>query len=185
MKRHCVRRIASSAVALAIVFAGARPVAGAVIPVTTVEQKISSAGGCSLQEAIYSANYDASVAVQYVGTTAVLIQTQCVAGSGDDSIVLPAGAVFQLSKIVDDADNPTGPTATPIIFSKITLFAYGAILQRTGSKNFRLSHRTSLVEIGFGHRSLYVSRRWRGRPAFMDRQTAGRSRLADHPSYGQ
>ena len=138
MKRLSIRRIASSALALAIVVAGARPVAGAVIPVTTVQQKISSTGGCSLQEAIYAANYDASVAVRFNGTTPVLIPTQCVAGSGDDSIVLPAGAVFQLSNIVDDADNPTGPTATPIIFSNITLFAYGAILERTGSKNFRL-----------------------------------------------
>jgi len=126
------------AIALAIVLAGARPVAGAVIPVTTVQQKISSTGGCSLQEAIYSANYDASVAFKYNGTTPVMIQTQCVAGSGDDSIVLPAGVLFQLSSIVDDADNPTGPTATPIIFSNITLFAYGATLERTGSKNFRL-----------------------------------------------
>ena len=124
--------------ALAIVLACARPVAGAVIPVTTVQQKISSTGGCSLQEAIYSANYDAAVAIKYVGTNPVPIPTQCVAGSGDDSIVLPAGALFRLSSSVDDADNPTGPTATPIIFSNITLFAYGAILERTGSKNFRL-----------------------------------------------
>ena len=112
--------------------------AGAVIAVTTVQQKITSTGGCSLQEAIYSANYDASVAVRFNGTTPVLIPTQCVAGSGDDSIVLPAGAVFQLSSIIDDPDNPTGPTATPIIFSNITLFAYGATLERTGSKNLRL-----------------------------------------------
>ena len=108
------------------------------IPVTTVQQKITSTGGCSLQEAIYSANYDASVAVRFSGTNPVIIPTQCVAGSGDDSIVLPAGALFQLSSIVDDADNPTGPTATPIIFSNITLYAYGATLERTGSKNFRL-----------------------------------------------
>ena len=138
MRRPSVRRIANTAVALAIVLAGVRPAAGAVIAVTTVQQKISSTGGCSLQEAIYAANYDASVAVKYIGTSPVFIPTQCVAGSGDDSIVLPAGALFQLSGIVDDADNPTGPTATPIIFSNITLFAYGAILERTGSKNFRL-----------------------------------------------
>lgn len=138
MKRPLIQRIASSALALAFVIGAARPVVGAVIPVTTVQQKISSSGGCSLQEAIYSANYDASVAIKFVGTNPVLIPTQCVPGSGDDSIVLPAGAVFKLSNIVDDVDNPTGPTATPIIFSNITLFAYGAILERTGTKNFRL-----------------------------------------------
>src|SRR6185436_18654758 len=138
MNRSRIQRIASSALALVIVIGGARPVAGAVIPVTSTKQKITSTGGCSLQEAIYSANYDASVAIIFNGTNPVVIQTQCVPGSGDDSIVLPAGAVFQLNNIVDDGDNPTGPTATPIIFSNITLFAYGAILERTGSKNFRL-----------------------------------------------
>ena len=137
MNRLSMQLIASSALAAAVL-ASARPAAGAVIAVTTVQQKVSSTGGCSLQEAIYSANYDASLAVKYVGGNPVFVTTQCVAGSGDDSIVLPAGAVFQLSDIVDDADNPTGPTATPIIFSNITLFAYGAILQRIGSKNFRL-----------------------------------------------
>jgi hypothetical protein len=133
-----VQRITGAAIALAFLIAAARPAAGAVIYVTTTQQKISSTGGCSLQEAIYSANYDASVAVKFSGTTPNFIPTQCVAGSGDDSIVLPAGAVFQLSSIVDDADNPTGPTATPIIFSNITLFAYGATLQRSGNTNLRL-----------------------------------------------
>ena len=32
--------------------------AGATIDVTTTEQKVSSEGGCSLQEAIYSDNFD-------------------------------------------------------------------------------------------------------------------------------
>jgi len=139
MTRPSIRRIATSAVALATVaLAGARPVAGAVIPVTTLKQKITSTGGCSLQEAIYAANYDASVAVIFSGNNPVFIPTQCVPGNGDDAIVLPAGALFQLSSIIDDADNPTGPTATPIIFSNITIFAYGATLERTGTKNFRL-----------------------------------------------
>ena len=137
MKRS-VQRIAGPAMALALLMTSTRPSAAAVIHVTTLLQKISSTGGCSLQEAIYSANYDANIAVKFVGTDPVFIQTQCVAGSGDDSIVLPAGALFQLADIVDDADNPTGPTATPIIFSNITLFAYGSILQRTSNKNFRL-----------------------------------------------
>ena len=138
MKRPSVRRIAISAVALATVLAGARPVAGAVIPVTTVKQKISSTV-VSLQEAIYSANYDASVAVKFSGTNPVFIPTQqCVAGSGDDSIVLPEGAVFQLSSIIDDGDNPTGPTATPIIFSTITMFAYGATLRADRHQELRL-----------------------------------------------
>ena len=118
---------------------GAREAMGAVIPVTTVAQKIGGAGGCSLQEAIYSANFDNNVAINgYDGSTAKLVATGCVPGSGDDIIVLPARAIFSLWKIVDDADNPTGPAATPIITSNITILADGATLQRTGSQNFRL-----------------------------------------------
>ena len=43
-----------------------------------------------------------------------------------------------MSHIVDDVYNPAGPTATPIITSNITILAYGATLERVGSKNFRL-----------------------------------------------
>ena len=52
--------------------------------------------------------------------------------------MLPAQAVLQLSKIVDDHINPAGPTATPIITSTITILAYGARLERIGNQNFRL-----------------------------------------------
>src|SRR5688500_19125230 len=117
MNRRFMQRVAGSALALATVLAGARPAASAVITVTSLQQKISSTGGCSLQEAIYAANYDASVAVRYSGPNPIFIPTQCAAGNGDDTIVLPAGELFQLNNIVDDADNPAGPTATPIIFS--------------------------------------------------------------------
>jgi hypothetical protein len=118
---------------------GVGDAAGAVIPVTTVQQKISASGGCSLQEAIYSANLDDNVAIAtWNGSTPAEVVTQCVPGSGDDIIVLPAGALLQLSKVVDDAGNPTGPTATPIITSNITILAYGATLERIGSRNFRL-----------------------------------------------
>ncbi len=131
--------VAVSVLALAMVAIGVSETAGAVIPVTTVEQKISATGGCSLQEAIYSANLDNNVAIsRYSGSTPVEVTTQCVPGSGDDIIVLPAGAVLRLNTIVDDHINPTGPTATPIITSNITILAYGATLQRTGSLNFRL-----------------------------------------------
>ena len=34
-----------------------------------------------------------------------------------------------MSAIVDDAHNPFGPTATPIVFSKITIEANGARLE--------------------------------------------------------
>src|SRR4029077_8110366 len=69
------------------------------------------------------------------------IATDCVAGTGDgDTIVLPSGGVFNLNKYLDgDAHNPYGPTATPIIFSTMTIEGAGATLQWTGgSANVRL-----------------------------------------------
>ena len=124
---------------LSMVCLGVRGAAGAIIPVTTTQQKISGFGGCSLQEAIFSANLDNNVAIKgYAGSTPIEVVTQCVPGNGDDIIVLPAGAVLPMSKIVDDHINPAGPTATPIITSNITVLAYGATLERVSSQNFRL-----------------------------------------------
>ena len=124
---------------VSMVCLGVREAASAIIPVTTTQQKINGFGGCSLQEAIFSANFDSNVAIAgYSGSTPILVTTQCMPGSGDDIIVLPAGATLNLSKIVDDAINPAGPTATPIITSTITILAYGATLQRLASQNFRL-----------------------------------------------
>ena len=75
-----------------VVRAVARDAAAAVIFVTTLDQKISSEGGCSLQEAIFSANFDSNVAIShYQGTTPVLVTTLCVAGSGDDILVYANG----------------------------------------------------------------------------------------------
>jgi hypothetical protein len=52
-------------------------------------------------------------------------------GTGNgDTIVLPAGAVFTFDHFWDgDAHNYMGPTATPIIFSKIVIEGNGAMLQ--------------------------------------------------------
>jgi hypothetical protein len=124
---------------IAVSLIAARHASAAVIPVTTTAQKIGSSVGCSLQEAIYSANFDSNVAIAgYTGSTPKIVITQCVPGSGDDIIVLPLAALMQMSNIVDDADNPTGPTATPIITSRITILGYGTTLERIGSRNFRL-----------------------------------------------
>src|SRR5262249_61779244 len=107
---------------------------GAVIFVTTAEQKISDSGGCSLQEAIYSANSHHNIAIdgtnfdgtdRFLSRDGQLAHTQCVPGSGDDVIVLPLAATLEMKRVVDDAYNPAGPTATPIIFSKITIEGFG------------------------------------------------------------
>lgn len=56
------------------------------------------------------------------------VTTQCVKGDGNDLIVLPFNAHFRLTRPVDDAGNPLGPTATPLIVSTITILANGSIL---------------------------------------------------------
>ncbi|HVP48839.1 MAG TPA: choice-of-anchor Q domain-containing protein [Bryobacteraceae bacterium] len=123
---------------------------GANIFVTSFQQKVSGIGGCSLQEAIYSANFDLQQAIAGYDFSPnkdgsprlfpfnVVDTPQCMQGSENDTIVLPTGAVFSFSKIVDDADNPAGPTATPTITSNITIEANGATLQWSGPGNARL-----------------------------------------------
>jgi Divergent InlB B-repeat domain len=105
-----------------------------VIFVTTEKDTIGDPAGCSLKDAIFSSTlrsnlartgYDNSGTPQYV-------TTQCVIGDGNDTIVLPNNALLQLGTILDDADNATGRTATPIISSTITIEANGATLQWIG-----------------------------------------------------
>ena len=122
---------------------------GARILVTTTVQKIGGigTGGCSLQEAIYSSVLHNSLdgGAHGIAIDATdpdhFITTECVLGTGNgDTIVLPSGGVFNLNKYLDgDAYNPYGPTATPIIFSTMTIEGNGATLQWTGgSTNVRL-----------------------------------------------
>src|SRR5438552_12058430 len=122
---------------------------GARIYVTTTTQKIRGigTGGCSLQEAIYSSVLHNSLdgGAHGIAIDATdpdhFITTECVMGTGNgDTIVLPNGGVFNLSTYLDgDAYNPYGPTATPIIFSTMTIEGAGATLQWTGgSTNVRL-----------------------------------------------
>jgi hypothetical protein len=112
--------------------------AGATIVVTDLTQKVSSSGGCSLPEAIYAANFDRNIAIDSTDPDHFVV-THCTPGSGDDTIVLPAGAVFQMSGIIADAYNPYGPTATPIIFSNIDIEANGSTFQRVSTtENFRV-----------------------------------------------
>src|SRR5437868_9897646 len=132
--------------------ATAQTTSGARLYVTTTVQKIGGVGtgGCSLQEAIYSSALRSSVFANYFGGHGIAIDatdpdhfiaTDCVAGTGNgDTIVLPSGGTFNLTTYLDgDAYNPYGPTATPIIFSALTIEGDGATLQWTGgSGNVRL-----------------------------------------------
>jgi Divergent InlB B-repeat domain len=105
------------------------------IYVTTLNDTIGDPSGCSLKDAIFSSRFANNVAIGSYATTSdgslapALVPTSCIAGSGDDIIILPNNATLTLSKITDDADNFVGPTATPIITSTITIEAYGTTLR--------------------------------------------------------
>ena len=141
------RNLSVAVLDLLMLAATARAAAGATIFVTSLEQKISSTGGCSLQEAIYSSvlhdTFDSAPPLHGIAIDATdpdhFIPTQCAMGSGNDTIVLPTHGVFQLSASLDgDAYNRYGPTATPIIFSTITIEGHGAKLERVGGETTRL-----------------------------------------------
>jgi hypothetical protein len=123
-----------------LIIGGAKPAsAQGVIFVTSLEDKVNGIGGCSLQEAIYSARFDSNIAIDTYDSTGRphFVTTQCVPGNGADRIILPVQAIFQLNQVVLDASNPFGATATPMVVSNITIEANGSTLQWTGSKNAR------------------------------------------------
>lgn len=126
---------------------------GVRIYVTSLAQKVKGvgSGGCSLQEAIYSSTLHQTfgdkdqngnplgIAIDLTNPDE-FITTECIMGTGNgDTIVLPTGGVFNLTDdLVTDAYNPYGPTATPIIFSKMTIEGNGARLEWKGNGNARL-----------------------------------------------
>src|SRR6478609_1658515 len=84
----------------------------ATIVVTTTAPGVHGDNTCSLQEAIFSANYDDNVA-PLPGSPTQFIVTGCNKGNGNDTIVLQNGAVYQMTAPTVDPANPLGPTATP------------------------------------------------------------------------
>jgi CSLREA domain-containing protein len=98
----------SSAPALSATAETAAAAPGAVIAVTTQGDEFGGPGlGCSLREAIQAANTDSSFG-------------GCAAGSGTDTITLPAGT-YTLTGAADENDNATGDLDV-----KSNLTIYGA-----------------------------------------------------------
>ncbi len=103
------------------------PMARAVSPITVDDTSGTVGGsGCTLRDAITAANMDAPAG-------------GCPAGSGDDTIVLPAGATITLT----DPDNGTGAeiNGLPPITSTITIDGNDAIVERSsavGTPAFRI-----------------------------------------------
>ena len=85
----------------------------ATITVTTNNPNIASDGQCSFIEAIVNANNDAATF------------PDCAAGSGADTIVLPANANLTLSAIYNST---FGATGLPVITSHITIEGNGATI---------------------------------------------------------
>lgn len=128
-RRDCVRQQwAALAAALVLTLCSPQHGTANTIPVTTTDQGITDDQRCSLQEAIYASEFQDSTAIRSTNPDTAYT-TGCAKGSGDDTIVLPAGAVFKFDHFWDqDAFNGFGPTATPIILSKITIVGNGATL---------------------------------------------------------
>jgi hypothetical protein len=113
--------------ALILTVCGAPRATAATIQVTTTQQGVTHQ--CSLQEAIYASEFKSNTAVQSTNPD-TFYNTRCTAGTGDDIIVLAPGALYAFDHFWDgDGHNIFGPTATPIIVSKITIEGNGATLQ--------------------------------------------------------
>jgi hypothetical protein len=108
--------------------------AQATINVNTTQQGVTT-GQCSLQEAIYATEFQSSTAIDTTDPDHTY-STGCVAGTGKgDTIVLPAGATFEFDRWWDqDAHNVYGTTATPVIFSNISILGNGSTLEWVGSR---------------------------------------------------
>lgn len=91
------------------------PAAAGGIPVAAGEVIVNPNGACSLVEAITNANNDA------------MTYADCPAGSGADTITLPAGSTFTLSGFVDTTDGQNG---LPAITSEIEIEGNGATIER-------------------------------------------------------
>jgi uncharacterized repeat protein (TIGR01451 family) len=132
-------RIALAAILLLPLFSPRPAVAQTTIQVTTTQQGVTDASNCSLQEAIYAAEFASNTALNLTDpdrfyTTGCLLQ-----GSTPPYAIVLQKTVYSFDTSWDrDAHNPFGFTATPLIFANITIEGNGATLQWTGTGNSRL-----------------------------------------------
>ena len=116
--RRRQHRMAWSLAGAALLLALGQGVAmAAAITVTTSNPNIALDGQCSLIEAIVNANNDAAT------------HPDCAAGSGADTIVLPANANVTLSNAAGVTQYGS-PVGLPLITSRTTIEGNGAIIAR-------------------------------------------------------
>ena len=119
--RRLQRRMAWSLAGAALLLALGQGVAtAATITVTTNDPNVIADGQCSLIEAIVNANND------------VATHADCVAGSGADTIVLPANTNVMLSN-ANGSTQYAAPIGLPLITSRITIEGNGAMISRPGN----------------------------------------------------
>ena len=120
--RRLQHRMAWSLAGAALLLALGQGVAtAATITVTTNNPNIAADGQCSLIEAIVNANNDAAT------------HADCPAGSGADTIVLPANANVTLSNVYGALYSGGPPVGLPPIASRITIEGNGATIAREGT----------------------------------------------------
>lgn len=119
VRRQLQRRWACSLAGAALLLAlGQGHAIAATINVTTNIPDINADGQCSLIEAIVNANDDAAT------------HGDCVAGSGADTISLPANSTQALTNAIPSA---FGPIGVPPITSTVTIEGNGSTIQRSSS----------------------------------------------------
>jgi hypothetical protein len=121
--RRLQHRMAWSLTGAALLLALGQGVAtAATITVTTNDPRIIPDGQCSLVEAIVNANNDAAT------------HPDCAAGSGVDTVVLPANGNLMLSTVYCNTYGQfCSPGGLPPITSQITIEGNGAIIARQGN----------------------------------------------------
>ena len=109
------------------------------IQVTTTQQGVTDSTHCSLQEAIYAAELGSNTALNLTDPDRFYATGCVLQGVSAPFTIVLEKTVYSFNTFWDrDAHNPFGLTATPLIFTAITIEGNGATLQWTGTANSRL-----------------------------------------------
>jgi hypothetical protein len=111
-------------------------VAETTIAVTTTQQGVTDAGHCSLQEAIYAAEIAGNTPLNLTDPRRFYTTGCELQGNSPPYTIVLQKTVYSFNTFWDrDVHNLFGLTATPIIFTDITIQVNGATLQWTGTGN--------------------------------------------------
>ena len=132
-------RIALAAIPLFALGSAQLTEAQTTIQVTTTQQGVTDPTHCSLQEAIYAAEFASNTALNLTDPDSFYTSGCILQGASGPFTIVLQKTVYAFDTFWDrDAHNPFGLTATPIIFTNMTIQGNGATLQWTGKGNSRL-----------------------------------------------